>query len=39
LTITGLGNDTLIDFGGGNSVTLTGFADSTLLTATDFIFA
>jgi Ca2+-binding RTX toxin-like protein len=39
LTITDLGSDTLIVFGGGNSVTLTGFVDSTLLTAADFIFA
>jgi Ca2+-binding RTX toxin-like protein len=38
LGISDLGSDTLIDFGSGNSVTLVGIADSSLLTASDFIF-
>jgi hypothetical protein len=36
LNISVVGSDTVIDFGGGNSVTLVGFADP--LHATDFIF-
>ncbi len=36
--ISDLGDDTLINFGGGNTVTLVGFADPSLLTAADFIF-
>ena len=39
LAISDLGSDTLIDFGGGNRVTLVGFADPSLLSATDFVFA
>jgi len=40
LTITGINGDadTLIDFGGGNSVTLLDF-DHTLLTTSDFKFS
>jgi Ca2+-binding RTX toxin-like protein len=38
LNITGSGSDTQIDFGGGNSVTLVGWADPTQLSASDFIF-
>jgi Ca2+-binding RTX toxin-like protein len=39
LVITDLGSDTLIDFGGGNSVKLVGIADPSILSASDFIFA
>ena len=39
LAITGVGADTVIQFGGtGNSVTLVGFGNPGLLFATDFIF-
>jgi Ca2+-binding RTX toxin-like protein len=39
LVITDLGSDTLIDFGGGNSVKLVGIADPSILSGCDFIFA